>query len=73
MNKQDIIKALEELPDDVIILPQVTALNGDGWSMEMKISDVLDHFNWGSPVACLSLSHPSLVSLNPPTWKASSE
>ncbi len=70
MNKKELIAALDKLPDDTIILYQVTAVNGpEAWQMEAKMSGVLDHFKWESPVAILTLSHPNLETLNPVKWK----
>lgn len=70
MNKKELIAALDELPDNTIILYQVVAQNGpEAWQMEVKISGVLPQFKWKSPVAVLTLSHPNLESLNPVKWK----
>lgn len=69
MKKADLIKALEELPDDVIILSQVAAPDGSAWRMEATLSGVLENFKWDHPVAVLSLRHPSLKSLSPPAWE----
>lgn len=68
MNKKELISALNELPDDVIILYQVVGEESGGWSMEAKLSGVLPHFKWDKPVAALTLSHPNLKALDPVTW-----
>ena len=72
MNKQGLIDALDALPDDVIIIFQVTAPDGSAWNMDASLSGVLDNFKWDRPVAALSLKHDNLTSLNPPTWKETS-
>jgi len=70
MNKKELIAALDELPDDTIILYQVVAQNApEAWQMQVKISGVLPGFNWESPVAVLQLWHPNLESLDPVKWK----
>ena len=68
MDKADLIKALEELPEDTILLAQVVAPDGSAWNMEYKLTGVLEHFKWDHPVAVLSLFHPGLKSLNPLVW-----
>lgn len=60
-----------ELPDDAIVLAQVTGTEDTGaWSMHYKLSDELTHFKWPGPVYCITLFHPDLASVNPNVkWK----
>lgn len=69
MTKQELMKALEALPDDVIIMTQVVGQDRSAWDMNISVSDVLDHIKWDHPAAVISMSHDNLLSLQPPLWK----